>query len=60
VLRSLVGRGAGEAIPCNIATLEYSQGHLHKVKAYTVNFLKEMRDKLKHMFPRILTMAFLW
>jgi hypothetical protein len=33
-------------------TLEYSQGHLQPGKAYTVSFLKEMGQEIKHMFTK--------
>jgi L-rhamnose mutarotase len=47
------GGGAGEAISCNTAALEYSQGHLQKGKAYTVYFLKEIWEEMKHMFTKV-------
>jgi hypothetical protein len=53
----MTGRGAGEAIWCNTATLEYSQGHLHKGKAYIVYFLKERRKELTDFLASILNHA---
>jgi len=36
------GRKTSEAIPCNIATLEYSEGHFCKAYSYTAYILKEI------------------